>query len=119
WCMAGLAANELETHSAGFRSLGADAVPERFLGVFGHECFELSSGFLMLDERGPRATEHPSKLGPRIGLAHVDHPNRRQARSRRLGAKKTRRLAGLHATPEFSLRRQQKVLIKRIGVHGD
>jgi hypothetical protein len=63
--------------------------------------------------------EYASKLGPGIGRAHVDDPHCLNPWSRRLHAEKPRRLAALDAAPKLLLRREQEVLVERVGADAD
>src|SRR6516164_1831850 len=48
-CMAILHLEKIETDGAGLRALGPHSVADCLLGIVGHEAFELSLGFLMLE----------------------------------------------------------------------
>jgi hypothetical protein len=54
------------------------------LGVFGHERLEFSFCALVLDGGFTGAPVDRRKFGPGVRGAHVDHPDRFQARPRRL-----------------------------------
>ncbi len=56
---------------------------------------------------------------PRVRGAHVHNPDRLHARSGRIEPEQPRRLAILHATPEFFLGRQEQVLVERVGGDAD
>ena len=90
-------------------------MPDGLLGVLRHQGLELTFRPLMVVKGLPRVAEQGGELGPRIRRAHVEDADRLDARPRRLDAKEVRRLAALDATPEFLLRRQKQMLIKRIG----
>src|SRR5262249_52551445 len=66
----------LEAHGAGFRSLGADAVPKRLFGVLGHEALEFGFGFLVIEKGLAGAKKNRSELSPGVRTAHVDDANR-------------------------------------------
>src|SRR5437660_5581064 len=73
-CMAGLHVEEIEAHRTRLGPLGADAVPNRLLGVLRHQRLEFGLGPLVLEERRAGRAEDAGELRPRIGRAHVDHP---------------------------------------------
>src|SRR6476660_3358015 len=52
-CMFRLHLKEVETDGACPRPLGPDAVPDRLLGILGHERFQFSLSVLVLEERRP------------------------------------------------------------------
>src|SRR5215831_11692301 len=104
-CMARLRLEHVETDCAGLRPTRTDAVPNRFLGVFGHEFLELCSCAFVLSVSLARPQIDPGELGPAVRLAHVDHPRGLDPRTRRLNAEYPGRLAALDTSPEFSLRR--------------
>ena len=91
---------------------------EGFLGVLGHQSFELGLGPFVVEKGGTGGAEEAGELRPRIGLAHVDHPDRFDPRPRRFDAIGTRRVASLNAAPEPVLRRHQKVLVEGVGGYG-
>src|SRR5258707_7022885 len=92
-------------------------MPDRLLGVLGNERLELAFGPLMIQKGASGAAEQRGKLGPRVRRAHIDNADRLDPRSWWLGIDEVRRLAGLHASPELLLRRDQDTEIER--VHGD
>src|SRR6266571_7020073 len=92
---------------------------EGLLGILGHQALELSLGFLVVEEGLPGIAENACELAPRVRGAHVDDTHRRNPRARRLDAEQAWGLAVLHAAPEFALRRQEQVLVERIGRNGD
>ena len=65
------------------------------------------------------AAEHVGEFRPGIGSAHVHDAHGLDPRPRRLDAEQARRLAGLHTPPELLFRRQQQVLVERVGGEGD
>src|SRR6516165_8595735 len=73
----------------------------------------------MLQKGLSGAAEDSSKLCPGIRGAHVDDPHSFDACLGRLNTKQARRLAALDTAPELPLSRNNKVLIKRIGMSGD
>src|SRR5271157_1522637 len=102
-CMAVLLGEKIETNRARLRALRPNAMAGRLLGVRGNESLELGLGAFMVEKGGARGAEEPGELRPRVGLAHVDHPDRFDPRPRRLDAIRPRGLAGLHAAPEAPL----------------
>src|ERR1700704_2760810 len=115
WCMAALHAQDLEAHRTGFGALGSDVMADRLLGILGDKPLELCFGVLVLEIGLTRAPKHTGEFGPRVGRAHVDNPDRFNARPRWLRVKEARGLAAPDAAPEFLFRRQKQVLVKRIG----
>src|SRR6516165_1970283 len=105
----------IKAHRPRFRALCSYAMPDGLLGVLRHQGLELTSCPLMVEEGLPRVAEQGGELGPRIRRAHVEDADRLDARPRRLDAEEARGLAVLDAAPEFLLRRQKQMLIKRIG----
>src|SRR6516225_7316702 len=61
-CMAALHAQDIKAHRTGFRSLGSNTMPDRFLGVLGHKGLELRLGILMLEVSLARAPKHASEF---------------------------------------------------------
>src|SRR6266478_2560014 len=102
-CMAALHAQDIKAHRTGIGSFGSNTVPNRLLGVVGHQGLELRLGILMLEVSLARAPKHASEFRPGIGCAHVDHPHRFDSWAGRLESKQTRGLAVFNAAPEFFL----------------
>src|SRR5262249_26138207 len=96
--------HEFEAHGAGFRSLGANAVPKRLLGVLRHEPLEFGFGFFVLEKGLAGAAENRRELGPRVRTAHIDDADRCEPRSCRVDAEEPRGLARLNAAPKLPLR---------------
>src|ERR1700683_3893654 len=109
---------EIETDRARLRTFGPNTVAGRFFHVFRHQGFELGLGPLMVDERRAGCAEEAGELSPGIRVAHIDHPNRFDARPRRFDPIGPRCLARLDTAPEPPLRRHQKVLVERVGGYG-
>src|SRR5262249_28934002 len=57
-CMAALHAQDIKAHRTGFGSFGSNTVPDRLLGVLGHQGLELRLGILMLELSLARAPKH-------------------------------------------------------------
>src|SRR5208283_2528388 len=91
---------------------------QSLLRVFGHQGFEFGLGSLMVEKSETRRAEETRGFRPRIGLAHIDEPNRFDPGPRGLDAERIRGLAGLDAAPEFALRRDKEMLVERIGGYG-
>src|SRR5580692_4190090 len=72
-CTAILHAEEIKAHRPRLRTLGADAMPDRLLGILRHQTLQLRFGLFMFEmgRTGPR--EHRSELRPGIRRAHVDN----------------------------------------------
>ena len=92
---------------------------DRLTGILGHQALELSFRLLVLEVRGPGAEKNARELGPGIGGAHIDNPNRLNARRWRFNPKQGWRLATLHAAPELPLGGNNQVLVKRVGMSFD
>src|SRR3954462_13853622 len=105
--MAGLGLPNIEAYRARFRSLGAHAVPDRLLGILGHQDFELAFRPFVIEKGTARGAEYGRELRPRIGRAHVYDADGLNPRPRRLGIDEMGRLAELHAAPELLFRRDQ------------
>src|SRR5271157_604447 len=117
-CMASLRSEKIETDRPRLRSLGANAVAGGFLRVLRHQGLELGLRPFVVEKGGTGGAEEAGELRPRIGLAHVNDPNRIDPRPRRLEAIGPRGLAGLNAAPEPALGGDQKVLVEGIGGDG-
>src|SRR5208282_4758098 len=72
-----------------------------------------------VEKRRTGGAEEAGELGPRIGRAHVDDPDRFDPRPRRLNAIGPRRFSRLDAAPEPAFGGYQKVLIEGVGGDGD
>src|SRR3954471_10270929 len=79
-CMTALHGHEVETDCTGLRTLGPDPMAIGFLGVLRHERLELALCLLMLGEGWPRSAVDAGELGPGVRFAHVDRPDRFDAR---------------------------------------
>ena len=93
--------------------------PDGLLGVLRHQDFELALGFLMLKESWPGSPEACGQVRPGVRHAHVHHPDRLDPWPRRFQAEQVRGLASFDAAPELLFRRQQQVLVERVGRDGD
>src|ERR1700682_939472 len=74
-CMGCLQAQDVEAHGPGFRPFGPNAMPNRLLGVFGHDPLQFGLGSLVLEKSRPGPAKYAGKLGPGIGRAHIDDAN--------------------------------------------
>jgi hypothetical protein len=95
--------------------LARDTVAGCLFRIFRHQGFELGLGPLMVEERGASCAEEAGELRPRIGLAHIDHANRFDARPRRFDAIGPWHLAGLDAAPKSTLGSDKKMLVQGVG----
>src|SRR5215470_8178340 len=118
-CTAVLRLEQFEVNSARFRALGANTVADRNLGFVRHQIFQFGFGLFVFGMGIPGARENSRELGPGIGRTHIDDANGRNALLWRFDAEQARGLAALHASPEFALSGDDKVLIERIGVSFD
>src|SRR5260221_12816471 len=66
-CMTGLRLHEVEAHRARFRAFGPNAVPDRLLGVLGHQPLKLDLCGFMIEEGSPGLAKHASEFRPGIG----------------------------------------------------
>ena len=110
---------QVKTDGARLRALGADAVTEGLLRLFGHEGLELSLRpfVLLMGFASPR--EDRGKLGPGVRGRHIDDPHGLDARLWRIDPEQGWVLTILDAPPELALGGDDQVLIERIGVGGD
>src|SRR5271170_2846459 len=100
-CMARLP--KIEADRAGLRAFGPNPVAGCFLGVLGHQPFQLNLGSLVFKEGGAGRAEYTGDFGPGIGFAHVDDPNCLDPRRGRFDAVRARLLPRLDAAPETFL----------------
>src|SRR5262252_1005921 len=114
-CMAGLQFEQIEADGAGFRALGADAMPNRLPGIRGHEALQFDLCVLMLQKCRSSLAKDRGELRPGIGRTHINEANGLDAGSWRLGKEQARTLTAFDAAPEFLLGCQKQVLIKGIG----
>src|SRR5262249_16585392 len=112
-----LALQHIKAHRSRFRTLSLHAVPNGFLGILGHQGFELTFGPFVVEKGTPAAAEERGEFGRGIGWDHIYDADGLNARPRRLGIDEMGRFAGLHAAPELLFRRDQNAEIER--VHGD
>ena len=61
-------------------------MPSRLFGVLGYEPFELRLGFLMLEVSVSGPAKDAGEFRPGIGRAHIDDPQRLNARPRWIDA---------------------------------
>src|ERR1700733_13200346 len=66
-CTAALHAEEIKAHRTGFRALGADAVPDRLLGILGHETLQFCFGLFVFEMRRTGPRKGSRKLRPCVG----------------------------------------------------
>src|SRR5208337_1293282 len=102
-CTGGLRIQNIEAHRSRFGALGPHAMPDRLLGVLGHQDLELGLCPLVVEEGAARIAEQGRKLRPGVRGAHVDNADGLDARARWFDAEEVRGLAILHAAPEFLL----------------
>ncbi len=55
--MGGLRIEEIEAYGSRFRALGADAMPNRLLGILGNEIFQFALCPFVVEKRAPGAAE--------------------------------------------------------------
>ena len=118
--MFGLHFKEIEADGAGFRALGPDAMPDRLLGIFGHEPLEFGLGILVLQKgRAGLARRRPANSAQE--LDELMSTTRTASMRARGGSsqEQARRLAALNAAPELFLGCEQEVLVERISRDGD
>src|SRR6476620_4213291 len=102
-CMARLLTHNVKTDRARLRAFGAEAMTRGFPGILRHQGLQLGAGSLVVLGRLPGRLKQAGKLGPGVGAAHVDGPDRLDLWPWRLDAKQVRGLAGLDAAPELLL----------------
>src|SRR5258707_2225726 len=106
-CIGRLHIHQVEAHRTAFRPLSPNSVPHGFLGIFWYQFLEIRLGSFVLLERWSGPAIHRGEFCPGVGRVHIYHPDRFQARARRLHPKQARDFAILHATPELLLGRDQ------------
>src|SRR5687768_9061336 len=84
------------------------------LGVLRYQPLEFGLAPLMIQKRRPGAAEQRRKVRPRIGSAHVDDLDALDARYRRFGVKRGRRLSGANSAPEGPLGIHHGSLVDRV-----
>src|SRR5262245_52266490 len=97
--MGRLCLQHVKAYRACFRTLGAHAMPNGLLGIFGHQGFELAFGPFMVEKGLPGVAEERREFRPGIRCAHIDDADGLDARPRRLGIDQVGRFAGLDAAP--------------------
>src|SRR5580692_5114848 len=75
-CTATLHAEEIKAHRARLRTLGADAMADRLLGIVRHQTLQFCLGLFMFEVRRTGPREGSSELRPGIGGTHVDDADR-------------------------------------------
>src|SRR5262245_66345102 len=75
-CMAALRREKIEADRTGFGALGANPVADRLLGVFRYQALQFGLGFFVIEKGVAGRPEHGGEIGPRVGRAHVDDPQR-------------------------------------------
>ena len=113
---AALHLQKIKTDGAGFGAPGADTVADGLLGILWHQALKFGLGSLVLEKGTAGRAEYAGELGPRIGRAHINDPNSLDSGVRWLDAKEARGLAALDAAPELTFRRDNEMLIERIGM---
>src|SRR5262249_29420141 len=74
---------QIESHCANLRTLGAHSMAYRLLGILGHQCFELASCPLVGEKGTTRVSEQRRELRPGVRRAHIDDTDDLEARTRR------------------------------------
>src|SRR6516225_7005738 len=115
--MGRLRLQHIKAHRARFRALGFHAVPDRLLGILGHQGFELAFRPFVVEKGTPGVSEERGELRPGIRRTHIDDADGLDARPRRLGQDEVGGFARLYTTPEFLFRRHEDAEIK--WVHGN
>src|SRR5262245_5167855 len=64
--MGRLRLQHIKAHGPRFRALGFYTVPDGFLGILGHQGFELAFGPFVVEKCGPGRAEQSGELSPRI-----------------------------------------------------
>src|SRR5882724_3981720 len=66
-CIAGLHLKEIKADGARLGAFGPQAVPDRLLGVLGHQALQFGLGVLVLEKRRSALAENPGEFRPGIG----------------------------------------------------
>src|SRR6516165_6524271 len=85
-CMTGLHSEQFKTDRPRLRSFGPHPVPCGLPGILRYQGLQLRLGPVMVERGRPRQPIEVGKLGPGVGAAHVDGPDRFDPRPRRLYA---------------------------------
>src|ERR1700679_2193530 len=91
-------------------------MPDRLLGILGHQTLEFSLGLLMFEMSRPCLRKDRGELAPRIGRVHIDNTDGLDLRLWRIDAKQLWWLTVLDTAPELPFLRHDKMLIERIGM---
>src|SRR5262249_9391907 len=83
--MDGLHLQHIKAHRPRFRALCFHAVPDRLLGILGHQGFELALGPFVVEKGAPGVAEEGSELGRGLRRTHIEDAAGRGAWTRRLG----------------------------------
>src|SRR5580704_15815388 len=70
-CTATLHAQEIKAHRPRLRALGADAVPNRLLGILRHQTLQFCLRLFMFEVRRTGPREGSCELRPGVGGAHI------------------------------------------------
>jgi Transposase, Mutator family len=66
---AALLDEEVEAHGAGFRAFGADAMPDRFLGILRHKALQFGPGLFVFEVGGPGPGKDAGEFRPGVGAS--------------------------------------------------
>ena len=118
WTAAWLASalEEVEADGARLRALGPDAMADGLLGILRHQALEFGLGLFVLEMRRPGPRKHPANSAQALEALIS---TMRTASMRGFGGStpnRRRGLAALDTAPELPLRRDNQVLIERIGI---
>ena len=80
------------------------------LRVLRHEAFQFSLGALVFEKCRVSSSKRAGEFYPGIGRAHVNDPDRRNARLRWLDAEEGRGLSAFDTAPELPLSSDDEVL---------
>src|SRR5262245_3648634 len=93
-------------------------MPDRLLGVFGHEGLQFGLGILVFEESRACAAKDSGKFRPSVRGAHVDDAYGLNTHAWRFCQEKARWLTRFNTPPELFLSSEEEMLVKRISRDG-
>ena len=110
--------HQIKADRTGFRSLGPKSVAGRFLGIFRHQFLEVGLGAFVLLMGGSGPAEGSANSAQELE-ALISTIRTASSRGRGGSTPNSRgSFAALDAAPELLLRREEQMLVQRIGMDG-